>query len=237
MTDESTKTVIRVIQDLCFGLNIDNFVLEFSKYIAKQTAIDLSEGRLTLNKLASICKHKLEFFYANDLDVDNFCKKLLKSLQKEFSFDENEDELFVLLKEYKFKMEGGNLQGFPGGTKEDALRSDLANYLPYKDCYCEPRCSSGRCDIIIPVKKAIIETKIWSGQETYSAGIVELSEYLKSKNFSSGYYVIFNYNFNPNKIMKTKGEFFIQKYNKLKIYTVFIQMNKIPPSHKYKNIE
>ncbi len=69
----------------------------------------------------------------------------------------------------------------------------------------------------------------------YNAGFLELDEYLGKRNYNKGYYVIFDYNQSNNAVVKKHGEIYNLQYNKKDICVIFIKMNAVRPSKKYKN--
>ncbi len=65
--------------------------------------------------------------------------------------------------------------------------------------FVEPQTRTNkRIDIVITYNKKlyIIELKIWYGEKYEEQGLTQLAEYLKIKNSSKGYIVIFNFNKN-----------------------------------------
>lgn len=227
MNDE--KRIIRIIQNYCFKLNCCLLVSEFSLTIGPIIAKKVEKDCLTHREFIKICSLRKDFFYANNLNFKNFSRSLYLHLKKELSyyiFNSFDDSLL----EYKRRMENGSAKGFPKKTvTEDTLRSDLSNYISYEN-FCEPRCGSGNCDIIIPSKRIIIETKLWKGLEYYNSGLPELKEYLLRQNYSFGYYVIYDYNQTDNPIIAENGDFFKVEEN---LTVMFIRMNRIVPSKIY----
>lgn len=233
MREDISKTVIRIIQNYCFNnsalvLNHE-FVLTVSPLITKS----LQMGTLNLGELRKIVLKRKDFFYANDIDINNFCKGLFKKLNYELSFydDISFHESMI---EFKRKMENGNHRGFPkDNTTEDTLRSVLVLYIT-RETFCEPRSGAGNSDIIVPSERIIIETKLWRGPEYYNSGFPELNDYLIKSNYSEGYYIIFDYNKNPNTVIQTYGEVFDKQYMGKSVHVIFVRMNAISPSQIYK---
>lgn len=93
---------------------------------------------------------------------------------------------------------------------------------------------AGNSDITVPSEKVIIETKLWKGKEYYNSGFPELNDYLEKANYDEGYYIVFDYNKNPNQVIQAHGEFFDKIYEGKLIHVVFIRMNLITPSQLYK---
>lgn len=232
MKSEIEKTIIRIVQDYCLKLQIQNLVLEFSLTVAPSISRQLQSAKLTHQSFLSICKKRNDFFSANHIESNSFIPHLYKHLKHELSYYDFKHNLNDALIEYKKRIENGNFKGFPRGTTEDTLRSNLAIYINYEN-FCEPRCGSGNCDILIPSQRAIIETKLWKGIEYYNSGIPELAEYLKKQNYDTGYYVIYDYNKFENEVTKTRGHIF--KLDSYSITVIFIRMADIAPSKIYKH--
>lgn len=230
---ETVKRIIRIIQDYCYKLGHNWLVSEFALTVSPKIALKADRNELTHEYFIYVCQKRKDFFVANRLDVYNFLRNLYKHLKTELSyyiFTSFEDSLL----EYKRRMENGSLKGFPKQvTSEDTLRSDLSNYINYEN-FCEPRCGTGNCDIIIPAKKIIIETKIWKGREYYNSGLPELKEYLIRQGYSKGCYIIYDYNKSDNIIIKENGENFYIKEDNINIFVMFIRMNRTSPSKIYK---
>lgn len=233
MNDEIEKTILRIIQDYCYKNRIENLVREFSLTVTSAIAELYIRDNLTHENFRSACKRRKDFFYANDLNADLFIINLYRNIKNELSyyiFNSLHDSLL----EYKKRLENGNVKGFPLGTKEDTLRSNLSIYLRYEN-FCEPRCGTGNCDIIIPSQKTIIETKLWHGIEYYNSGLPELAEYLIRQQYSKGYYIVYDYSLRDNEVIKNKGENFGISLSNVDINVIFIRMNRIAPSKIYKS--
>lgn len=226
------KTILRLVEDYCYKRSINNLVLEFSLAIATKVAKAILGESLTHQKFHSICSFRNDFYLANDLNKNTFIINLYREIKSELLYYQF-DSLIDSLLEYKKRIENGNLKGFPKGTKEDTLRSNLSIYLQYEN-FCEPRCGSGNSDIIIPSQKSIIETKLWEGEEYFNSGLPELREYLGKQGYKQGFYIVYDYNLSPNCIIRDKGEFFEISDSALKIYVIFIRMNPIRPSKIYR---
>ncbi len=233
MGEDISKTIIRIVQDYCFNnsaLILNNeFVLTVSPLITNL----LKAGKLNLSELRKAVLKRRDFFHANDLDINFFCKGLFKKLNYELSFYVDVS-FYESMIEFKRKMENGNFRGFAKDTtSEDTLRSTLALYIQ-RETFCEPRSGAGNNDITVPSEKVIIETKLWKGQEYFNSGFPELNDYLNKSKYEEGYYVIFDYNKTLNSIIKENGEVFKVQYDGKLIHVVFIRMNAVSPSKIYK---
>ncbi len=233
MTEDFEKTILRFVQDYCYKRNIYNLVSEFALTIVSKIAKAVLNNSLTHIKFENICAVRKDFYLANDLSERKFLINLYHELKCELSYYQF-GSLTDSLLEYKKRIENGNLKGFPKGTKEDALRSNLSIYLQYEN-FCESRCGSGNSDIIVPSQKTIIETKLWDGVEYFNSGIPELREYLTKQQYTQGFYIVYDYNTSLNNIIKSNGEFFEISDPQPKIYVIFIRMNPIRPSLIYKH--
>ncbi len=85
----------------------------------------------------------------------------------------------------------------------------------------------GRMDIIAIVRnrKYIIETKLWAGESSFNAGLLQLADYMRKESVSEGYYVIFDPNLNSNPQELEKGSYrFDETVNGLKIIVFIIRI-------------
>lgn len=233
MGQDISKTVIRIIQDYCFNNSASilngEFVLTVSPLVTKA----INAGNLNLYRLSQIAQKRKDFFHANNLDITIFCKGLFKKLNYELSFYADVS-FYNSIIEFKRKMENGNFRGYPKDkTSEDTLRSTLALYIQ-QETFCEPRSGAGNNDITVPSEHIIIETKLWKGQEYYNLGFPELNDYLEKSKYFEGYYIIFDYNQNPNSIIQKHGDIFDEQYDGKLIHVIFVMMNATRPSQIYK---
>ena len=65
--------------------------------------------------------------------------------------------------------------------------------------YLEVQTGRGKMDILIlhNSRKYIVETKIWEGKRSYTAGKKQLAAYMRLEDASEGYYVVFDHRKNP----------------------------------------
>lgn len=232
MGENISKTVIRIIQDYCFNSSALILSSEFVLTVSPLISQAIVGGTLTSAKMKSIVKKRTDFIHANDLSIDVFCKGLLEKLNYELQcYTETSFQNSII--EFKRRLENGNFRGFPKEkTSEDTLRSTLSVYI-WQETFCEARSSSGNNDIVVPSEKVIIETKLWLGAEYYNAGFPELNDYLDKAGYTEGYYVVFDYNKAPNKVIMEKGEIFDIRYQGRLIHVIFIRMNAVRPSKIY----
>lgn len=86
MHTDIDKTVIRIVQDYCFKNSAINLINEFVLTITPSLVSSIENRNLALNDLRKILQKRKDFFLANDLDIDLFCKGLYKKLNYELSF-------------------------------------------------------------------------------------------------------------------------------------------------------
>lgn len=233
MHTDIDKTVIRIVQDYCFKNSAINLINEFVLTITPSLVASIENGNLALSDLRKILQKRKDFFFANDLDINLFCKGLYKKLNYELSFYAD-ISFYKSILIFKQKVENGNFRGFPkASTSEDTLRSTLSIYIQ-QETFCEPRSGAGNNDITVPTEKVIIETKLWKGNEYYNSGFPELNDYLKKANYNEGYYIVFDYNQKPNKVIQENGEVFDKQYEGKLIHIFFVIMNPVTPSQLYK---
>lgn len=236
MCPDITKTVIRIIQDYCFDSYAEILNDKFAMAIAPLITKHINNNNLDLSKLREIAKTRNDFFVANEIDFEEFCKGLFRKLNYELAFY-TDVTFFDTMVIFKRKMENGVFRGFPRETtSEETLRSALVLFLQ-NETFSEPRSAAGNNDITVPTEKVIIETKLWNGIEYYNSGFPELNEYLDKYNYVVGYYVIFDYNQKDNPIIKDKGEIFDCIIDERLIHVIFIRMNPIRPSKIYKQLK
>ena len=86
MHTDIDKTVIRIVQDYCFKNSAINLINEFVLTITPSLVVSIENGNLALSDLRKILQKRKDFFFANDLDINLFCKGLYKKLNYELSF-------------------------------------------------------------------------------------------------------------------------------------------------------
>lgn len=72
--------------------------------------------------------------------------------------------------------------------------------------YLEVQTGRGKMDLLIlhNSQKYIVETKIWEGQRSYTAGKQQLAAYMRLEDAAEGYYVVFDHRKNPEQRMETE---------------------------------
>ena len=143
-------------------------------------------------------------------------------------------DMYTAILHFKSFVEGNVYPAFhvTQNPQEEIGRSLLQTYL-YPRGFREAQMSGGNSDLVYPTEEAIIETKIWRDQERYQDGIVELTSYLDSQEYVTGYYVIFDNTQSNNSIISLKGTeiFDVYQGNHL-IHCFFIKIKPIAPSKK-----
>ena len=88
--------------------------------------------------------------------------------------------------------------------------------LVHGQMYLEVQTGRGRMDLLIlhNSRKYIVETKIWEGERSYTAGKKQLAAYMRLEDASAGYYVVCDHRKNPEQRMETEtiGGFAIRSY-------------------------
>ena len=229
---EIDQRIIKTIGDYCFRNDAPCFSSDYSLYLAPLVVKDIAKGMFSFASFKKYAKLRGEFFIANDLNVEEFCKGLFEAIKKELGFFTCQSFKDSIL-EFKRKVENGNYRGFEKEkVSEDTLRSTLCVALQ-EETFCEARSSSGQSDIIVPAERVIIETKLWRGQEVYNAGLPELCDYLDKANYATGYYIVFDYSKSKNSVVEQYGESFELNINGKQIIVVFVLMNRESPSKLY----
>ena len=72
--------------------------------------------------------------------------------------------------------------------------------------YLEVQTGRGRIDLLIlhNSQKYIVETKIWEGERSYTAGKKQLAAYMRLEDAAEGYYIVFDHRKNPVPRMETE---------------------------------
>jgi len=232
MKNDISKTIIRIVQDYCANHDTLYLCNEFALTIGPLISEHIHAKTMNLDKFKKITKKRRDFYIVNNLDFNTFSKGLFERLKLELSFYAPAS-FFRSLKNFKEKMENGNFRGFSKDTtNEDTLRCSLALFIK-EETFCEPRTSTGNCDIVVPSEKVIIETKKWRGMENFNAGLSELNDYLEKSNYHEGFYIVFDYNQTSNEIIKQKGEIFDEQFKGRIMHVIFIKMNAVRPSRIY----
>ena len=72
--------------------------------------------------------------------------------------------------------------------------------------HLEAQTGRGRMDLLIlhNSRKYIVETKIWEGERSYTAGKQQLAAYMQLENATEGYYIVFDHRKNPTPQTETE---------------------------------
>ena len=92
--------------------------------------------------------------------------------------------------------------------------------------YLEVQAGRGRMDLLIlhNLRKYIVETKIWEGERSYTAGKKQLAAYMRLEEAVEGYYIVFDHRQNP--VPRTETE----PFPDLTIRSYVIPVVQEPPS-------
>ena len=92
--------------------------------------------------------------------------------------------------------------------------------------YLEVQTGRGRMDLLIlhNSRKYIVETKIWEGERSYTAGKKQLAAYVRLEEAAEGYYVVFDHRKNPGPRTET------ETLANLTIWSYVIPVVQEPPS-------
>ena len=143
-------------------------------------------------------------------------------------------DMYTTILHFKAFVEGNVYSAFhvTQNPQEEIGRSLLQTYLNPRG-FREAQMSGGNSDLVYTAEETVIETKIWRDQERYQDGLVELTSYLDSQEYSTGYYIVFDNPQTNNAIISSKGTeiFDVYQGNHL-IHCFFIKIRPIAPSKR-----
>ena len=228
------KFIIGVIQDYCNkrGLTFESerFALTFGSVCTNQ----INNNLLSVDSVTLALKKYQSFIKGNNLSPEQFAIEIVQEICANSDYIPPKQEFYTAVKNFKNYVEGNLYPAFQvtNNPQEETGRTLLQAYLRPRG-YREAQMSGGNSDLIYPSEKTIVETKIWHDIERYNDGIVELSAYLDSQGYNTGYYVIFDNTQRDNAIVKEKGDaIFDTRYDKHLIHCFFIKIKPIAPSRK-----
>ena len=78
--------------------------------------------------------------------------------------------------------------------------------LVHGQMYLEVQTGRGRIDLLIlhNSRKYVVETKIWEGERSYTAGKQQLAAYMQLEGAAEGYYIVFDHRKNPTSRTETE---------------------------------
>ena len=123
---DTSKTVIRIVQDYCFNNSAPILSNEFSLFVSSSISDAIEHKSLSVSEFTKKVAKRKDFFQANDLNVRSFCKGLFEKLNYEFSFL-SDMSFAAAINEFKRKMENGVFKGFP----KDKIDEDTVEHLYY----------------------------------------------------------------------------------------------------------
>lgn len=231
---DMNKFIIGVIQDYCNkrGLTFESerFALAFGRVCANQ----INNNTLSVDSVALALQKYQSFMKGNDLSPEQFAIEIVQEICANSDYIPQKPEFYMAIENFKNYVEGNLYPAFQvtANPQEETGRTLLQAYLRPRG-YREAQMSGGNSDLTYPSEKTIIETKIWHDIERYKDGIVELSSYLDSQSYSTGYYVLFDNTQRDNAVIKENGaSIFDISYGGHLIHCFFIKIKPIAPSKR-----
>jgi len=228
------KFIISVIQDFCNkrGLTFESekFALTFGSVCASQ----IENNMLSIDSVALLLKNYQSFIKGNDLSLEQFAVEIVQEICANSDYIPQKPEFHTAIENFKAYVEGNLYPAFQvtANPKEETGRTLLQAYLRPRG-YRESQMSGGNSDLIYPSERIIVETKIWHDIERYKDGIVELSSYLDSQSYDTGYYVLFDNTQRDNAVIKENSSaVFDVHYGRHLIHCFFIKIKPIAPSKR-----
>lgn len=179
-----------------------------------------------------------EFYY--NKDIEEMLKLMPKDMEYEWikiKSDENRINrnrpLINKIINFKSLVESTGYKAFDLNNLREEVGRTLLHFYILGHGYREAEMAGGKSDLILPKDKAIIETKIWRDRKRFDTGIKELIAYLKSQNYKTGFYIVFDKTSKNNLIIKGNNNndiFWIKTEENIDILCVFIKINPISPS-------
>ena len=115
---------------------------------------------------------------------------------------------------------------------EAVLRSHLQTFLEARHgrTLKEMVTGRGRTDVtVLRESHEVIETKVWHGIENHNQGLRELSEYLRTEDLRTGYYVELVTSSN-NVLLKERGNDWSEELNGKTIHVLLVYVSEETPS-------
>ncbi|MCI9469606.1 MAG: hypothetical protein HFH56_00080 [Lachnospiraceae bacterium] len=231
---DMNKFIIGVIQDYCNkrGLTFESerFALTFGGVCVNQ----INNDALSVDSVILALKKYQSFIKGNNLSLEQFAIEIVQEICANTDYMPPKQEFYATIKNFKNYVEGNLYPAFQvtANPQEETGRTLLQAYLLPRG-YREAQMSGGNSDLIYPSEKTIVETKIWHDRERYKDGIVELSAYLVSQGYNTGYYVIFDNTQRDNAVIKENGaDIFDIRYGRHLIHCFFIKIKPIAPSKR-----
>jgi hypothetical protein len=231
---DTNKFIICLIQDYCnkkgHSFESEKFALAFG---AQCTQMFINHT-LTIDSMKQQVKKYKSFILGNELDVERFSIEIMREICDNEIYIPSKPDFHTAISQFKIFVEGTVYPAFQvtKDPQEEIGRSLLQTYLHPRG-FRESQMSGGNSDLVYPVEETIVETKIWRDTERYKDGIVELSAYLDSQGYNTGYYVLFDNTQSDNCIVTQSGSsiFDIHHDNHL-IHCVFVKIKPIAPSKR-----
>lgn len=228
------KFIISVVQDYCnkrgFTFESERFALSFGGVCANL----IDNDSLSIDSVALTLKKYQSFVKGNDLSPEQFAIEIVEEICSNSEYLPQKPEFHTAIENFKAYAEGNLYPAFrvTANPQEETGRTLLQAYMRPRG-YREAQMSGGNSDLIYPSEKTIVETKIWHDVERYKDGITELSAYLDSQNYNTGYYVLFDNTQRDNVVITENGsDVFDISYGKHIIHCFFIKIKPVAPSKR-----
>lgn len=228
------KFIISVVQDFCnkrgFTFESEKFALSFGEVCANS----IDAGVLSIDSVALSLKKYQSFIKGNDLSSEQFAVEIVQEICANSEYIPQKSEFLNAIENFKVYVEGNLYPAFQvtANPQEETGRTLLQAYIRPRG-YREAQMSGGKSDLIYPSEETIVETKIWHDIERYKDGIIELSAYLDSQNYNTGYYVLFDNTQTDNAVIIENGSaVFDINYGNHLIHCFFIKIKPIAPSKR-----
>ena len=234
---EYKDQILRIISGFKFNYDEDNpLVMNLRSYglIREQDGVCVINNPIYQNKILSAFRptrdEMREIWQSTEgdtLDFENF-------------YSGNVIRMGILIENFKKFMDRIGLKLFrvTKNPQEVVGQFLLASFIDLAitniggTTYIEVPTGIGRMDIIAIAhnQKYIIETKLWTGEGNYQAGLKQLADYMRKESVNEGYYVIFDLNLNGNEKELEKGQYRFSESIEGAIINVFIIRIKPKPS-------
>ena len=208
----------------------DDFGLRLSRQLSRSSRPrDVVDEASIMEALSSM---RTSFFRVSGCSKRDFSKLLVERVRgMEISRESSLPEKLKEFAEYAERQLAQEL--WKGRKDESVLRSHLQTALEAGGRYTlkELTTGRGRTDIALLDEqgKAIIETKLWRGQEYFADGLAELAEYLRTEHLHDGYYVVLDCSL-ENKLVAANGSSWTELVDGRKIHVTFIRIPPASPS-------
>lgn len=228
------KFLISIIQDYCnkrgYTFESEKFALSFGINCSEM----LQSDTLSIDSVKAALKMYPSFIKGNELRYEQFAIDIVQEICANSDYIPKKPEFYTAITNFKVYAEGTLYPAFQvtKDPQEETGRTLLQAYLRPRG-FREAQMAGGNSDLIYPSEETIVETKIWRDIERYKDGIVELSAYLDSQGYSTGYYVLFDNTQSDNLVVaENSSSNFDIHYDSHLIHCLFIKIKPIAPSKR-----